>query len=132
MAVEIPDDLTYLLTTDILAHVAAIRPDGSIAAYLMWVDYDGEHLLVSSPVGSRKGRNWRRNPQAALSVVDRSDPWRFVIVRGQVTDIRPDDGLALIDKLSLRYTGVAYQRRQHEREIFVITLDHVRASRGRG
>lgn len=131
MGSEIPDDLVYLLTTDIVAHVAALRPDGSIAAYLMWVDYDDEHVLVSSPVGSRKGRNWRRNPQAALTVVDRSDPWRFIIVRGRVTDMRPDDGLAFIDKLSVRYTGAAYRRRDFEREIFVITPDHVRVLRGR-
>jgi nitroimidazol reductase NimA-like FMN-containing flavoprotein (pyridoxamine 5'-phosphate oxidase superfamily) len=98
----------------------------------MWVDYDGEHVLVSSPAGSRKGRNWRRNPQAAISVVDRSDQWRFLIIRGRVTDFRPDEGLAFIDKLSLRYTGVPYARRQYEREIFVIKPDYVRASLGRG
>jgi PPOX class probable F420-dependent enzyme len=128
----IPDDLSYLLTTDILAHAAALRPDGSIAAYLMWVDYDGERVLISSRIGSRKGRNWRRNPQAALTVVDRSDPWRFIIIRGRVTDIRPDEGLAFIDKLSMRYTGSAYRMRDFEREIFTITPDHVKASRGRG
>jgi PPOX class probable F420-dependent enzyme len=128
----IPDDLTYLLTTDILAHVAAIRPDGGIAAYLMWVDWDGEHVLTSSRVGSIKARNWRRNPQASVTVVDRSDPWRFIIVRGRVTDVRPDEGLAFIDKLSMRYTGALYRMRDFEREIFTITPDHVKASHGRG
>ncbi|MFN2484641.1 MAG: TIGR03618 family F420-dependent PPOX class oxidoreductase [Candidatus Limnocylindria bacterium] len=129
---EIPEDLSYLLTTDRVAHVAAQRADGTIAAYLMWVDYDGEHVLTSSPVGSRKGRNWRRDPTVSVTVVDRDDPWRFVIVRGTVTDFRPDDGLAFIDKMSLRYTGAPYRRRNYEREIFVITPDHVRASPGRG
>ena len=128
----VPDGLVDLLTTDRLGHVSALRADGSIATYLMWIDWDGEHVLTSSAVGSRKGANWRRNAQASVSVVDATDPWRFAIVRGRVTDIRPDEGLAFIDKMSLRYTGGPYRFRGSEREIFVITPDHVSASRGRG
>ena len=128
---RLPNDLVDLFTTDRLGHVSALRADGSIATYLMWIDWDGEHVLTSSAVGSRKGAHWRRDPQASMSVVDADDPWRFVIVRGRVTDIRPDEDLAFIDKMSLRYTGDPYRFRGSAREIFVITPDHVRASRGR-
>jgi PPOX class probable F420-dependent enzyme len=127
----IPDELVYLLTSDRVGHVSSIRADGSIATHLMWIDWDGDHVLTSSPVGSRKGRNWRSNPQVSVSVVDASDPWRSVIIRGRVTDIRPDVDLAFIDRMSLRYVGAPYLRRHVEREIFVITPDHVRASAGR-
>jgi PPOX class probable F420-dependent enzyme len=127
----IPEDLAELLTSDRIGHVSSLRPDGSIATHLMWIDWDGEHVLTSSPVGSRKGQNWRRNPQVSVSVVDAEDPWRYLIIRGRVTDIRPDEDLAFIDKMSLRYVGAPYFRRGSAREIFVITPDHVRASRGR-
>jgi len=129
---SIPEDLLYLLTSDRVGHVSAIRPDGSIATYLMWIDWDGERLLTSSPVGSRKGDHWRRNSQAGVSVVDRDDPWRFIIVRGRVTDIRPDEGLEFIDRMSMRYVGAPYFRRGSPREVFTITPDHIRASAGRG
>lgn len=127
----IPADLADLLTTNVLAHVSATRRDGSIAHYLMWVDYDGEHILTSSPVGSRKGAHWRRDPRVTLSVVDRSNDWRYLIVRGRVVDIRPDHGLAFIDRMSERYTGGLYRMRQYPREIFLIQPEHVRASSGR-
>jgi PPOX class probable F420-dependent enzyme len=126
----VPDELVDLLTTNVLGHVSCLTPAARIATNVMWVDYDGEHVITSSPVGSRKGRNWRRNPQAAVSVVDREDPWRFVEVSGRVTDIYPDEGLAFINKMSERYTGRPYQR-PGEREVFVITPDRVRASTGR-
>jgi len=96
----------------------------------MWIDWDGEHLLTSSPLGSRKGQNWRANPQAAISVVAADDPWRFVLIRGRVTSIRPDQDLAFIDKMSLRYTGQPYRRRDAPREVFEITPDYIRASGG--
>lgn len=127
---RVPDDLIDLVTTDRLGHVSAVRADGSIATYLMWIDWDGEHVLTSSAVGSRKGAHWRRNPQASVSVVDRDDPWRYVIVRGRMTDIRPDEGLVFIDEMSQRYTGGPYRFRGAEREIFEIMPDHVVASRG--
>ncbi|HEY5488833.1 MAG TPA: pyridoxamine 5'-phosphate oxidase family protein [Candidatus Limnocylindrales bacterium] len=126
----VPDELVYLLTTDHIGHVGAIRADGSLAAYLMWIDWDGEHVLTSSPVGSRKGRNWRANPQISVSVVDHDDDWRFLTIRGRVTDIHPDVGLEFIDRMSRRYLGSLYRRRDFEREIFVTTVDHVVAGRG--
>lgn len=126
----VPDDLLDLVTTDRPGSMSSIRPAGGISTHLMWIDWDGEHVLTSSPVGSVKGRNWRVNPQASVSAVDRDDAWRFVIVRGRVTDIVPDEELAFIDKMSLRYTGSPYFRRGFEREIFVITPDFIRVGRG--
>ena len=129
---DIPDDLRYLFTTDVLAHVASVAPSGRIGIYVMWIDLDEQgRPIVSSPVGSRKGRNWRANPQVALSVVDHHDPWRYVRVSGRVIDIRPDDGLALINHLSRRYVGIDYARTS-PREIFTVEPEVVQASRGRG
>jgi len=132
MAESIPEDLVDLLTGNVLGHVSALRSDGTIAQYLMWVDFDGEHVLTSSPVGSRKAANWRRDPHVTLSVVDRSDDWRYLIIRGRVVGTRPDEGLAFIDRMSQRYTRGPYRWRQTEREMFLIEPDWVRASRGRG
>ena len=126
----VPEDLLYLLTTDHIGSVSSLRRDGSIAANLMWIDWDGEHVVTSSPVGSRKGQNWRANPQASVSVVDEQDDWRYVIVRGRVIDIRPDENLVFIDKMSERYTGAPYRRRDSAREVFVIKPDYIKASRG--
>lgn len=132
MAAPIPAELADLLTSNVLGHVSALRRDGSIAHYLMWVDWDGEHVLTSSMVGSRKAANWRRNPQVTVSVVDRSDDWRYLIIRGRVIETRPDEGLAFIDRMSQRYTGQPYRFRDRPREVFVIEPDHVRSSTGRG
>lgn len=129
---EVPADLVYLLTTDVVATVAAHRADGSITQYQMWVDYDGSRVLVSSAVGSQKAKNWRRDPRVTLSVVDRNDPWRFVVIRGRVMDIHPDTELQLIDRISHRYVGQPYRRRDLAREIFAIRPDHVQVRRGRG
>ena len=129
--VTIPEDMLDLLTTDVVATVAAHRRDGTIALYQQWVDYDGEHLMLSSAVGSQKARNWARDPNVTVSVVDRRDPWRFLVVRGRVIGTRPDEGLEHIDRVSQRYVGAPYRRRNLEREIFLIEPDNVQVRRGR-
>jgi len=131
MSAEIPEDLIDLLTTNVLGHVSALRRDGAMAHYLMWVDSDGDHVLTSSMVGSRKAAHWRRDPHVTVSVVDKTDDWRFLIIRGRLKEIHPDEGLAFIDKMSMRYTGQPYRFRERPREVFVIEPDHVIASRGR-
>jgi PPOX class probable F420-dependent enzyme len=127
-----PGGLADLLTTDVLGHLVTVRPDGSLAPAIVWIDFEGEHLLFNSPIGSRKGGNVRANPNVALSVVDHQNPWRYLAIRGRVTHIRPDDDLAHIDALSRRYVGREYRWRGRPREIFEVTVDHVAASEGRG
>lgn len=129
MSTTIPDASLGLLTGRYVAVIATVRPDGSPATAHVWIDWDGEHLLFSSRVGSRKGRNLRANPAIAIHVVgDTSADW--IAIRGRVVETRPDADLALIDRLSERYKGRPYQVREFEREVHVVEVEHVRSSAG--
>ncbi|MGZ8771338.1 MAG: hypothetical protein ACXWXJ_10100 [Aeromicrobium sp.] len=126
----IPDDLVYLLTTDHIGHVSWSRRDGTPVGCRMWIDWKGENVLTSSPIGSANGRAWRRDPRVPVSTVDRSDDWRYIQIGGRVIDIRPDVGLEFIDRMSLRDLGAPYGRRLGEREIFVVTPDEIEIGHG--
>ncbi|HEY1168537.1 MAG TPA: pyridoxamine 5'-phosphate oxidase family protein [Candidatus Limnocylindrales bacterium] len=127
----IPDELAYLLRTNVPAHVSLTEADGSLVTHVMWVDYDGEHILTSSPTQSYKSRALRQRPNIAVSVADPAVAGRRLSVSGRVTEIRDDLGLAFINMLSQRYVGAPYPRTA-PREIFVITPAKVRAFLGRG
>lgn len=127
---EIPTELEYLLRTNVVAHVSLSEADGSLVTHVMWVDYDGTHVLTSSPATSYKSRALRARPQVAISVVDPADPWRRLSISGRVTAIQDDEGLVFINRMSQRYTGVPYPR-PGAREVFTITPDRVRAFLGR-
>ncbi|MGA7910910.1 MAG: pyridoxamine 5'-phosphate oxidase family protein [Candidatus Dormiibacterota bacterium] len=127
-AKTIPDELRDLFDEPALAHVSYLNRKGQIVTFPMWVALDGDHMLVSSPVGSRKGQSLRERDQVAVSVVSTKNPWHWVSVSGRVIDIRPDDNLAFIDRMAQKYTGAAYQRRT-PREIFTIAIDRLSPSR---
>ena len=120
----IPDALRDLFQEPALAHVSYISARAQIVTWPMWVDYDGEHLLISSPVGSRKGKSFRERPQVAISIVSAKNPWHWLSASGRVVDFRPDDNLEFIDRMSRKYTGSDYQRRS-PREIFTVAIDRV-------
>jgi PPOX class probable F420-dependent enzyme len=123
----IPDDHRDLFDEPALAHVSYLNRKGQIATFPMWVDFDGEHILVSSPDGSLKGRSLRERNQVSVSIVSTKNPWHWLSISGHVIDIRPDDNLAFIDRMSRKYVGSDYQRRT-PREIFTIAIDRVSSS----
>lgn len=127
----IPDEVRDLFNEPALGNVSYLNDEGEIVTFPMWVDFDGEHILTSSRVRSRKGRALRERPQVAVAIVSTKTPWRWLSISGRVTDIRPDEGLAMIDRMSRKYTGQDYQQRT-PREIFVITIDRVSHSAGWG
>jgi len=127
----IPDELRDLFDEPALAHVSYLNRKGQIVTYPMWVDLDGDKILVSSPVGSRKGQSLRERDQVSVSVVSTKNAWHWVSVSGRVIDIQPDDNLAFIDRMSQKYVGSDYERRT-PREIFTIAIDRVSTARAWG
>lgn len=123
----IPADFLDLFAEPALAHVSYIGDKGQIVTFPVWVDFDGRHLITSSPVGSRKGAAWRARPQAAVSIVSTKGPWHWLTVSGRVVDIRSDEGLAFINKMSQKYTGQPYGR-PGDRENFFIEVDSFKHS----
>ena len=123
----IPDDLRDLFDEPALAHVSYLNSRGQIVTFPMWVDHDREHLLISSPIGSRKGKALRDRPQVSIEIVSAKNPWHWVSISGRVVGIQPDQDLAFIDRMAHKYTGKAYERRT-PREVFKVAIDRVSRS----
>ncbi len=77
--------------------------DGSPQITQVWVDTDGEHILINTADSRQKVRNIRRDPRVAVNVVDPANQWRLATVRGRVTDITTDGADQHIDDLAKKY-----------------------------
>lgn len=96
-----------LFTEPNLGVLATVRPDGTPQLTPVWVDWDGQHVLVNTAEGRAKPRYVRRDPRVSVWVGDRDDPYRWVSVTGRVEieDGEQADVVAHIDKLARKYTG---------------------------
>ncbi len=98
--------LRQLLGEPAFCQVATLMPDGSPHLTQVWVGTDGERLLVNTFEGAQKLRNVRRDPRAAVSVVDPGNAWRVAQVRGRVVEIATEGADDHIDELARKYLGV--------------------------
>lgn len=105
----LPQELAALLKTDAAAYLATVMPDGSPQLTQLWIDTDGEHVIVNTVQGHQKARNIERDPRVAVNVADPSRPSRYWFIRGEVIDVTTDGAAEHIDELAQRYTGQPYQ-----------------------
>lgn len=106
MPVPIPEKYLPLLTEKrALAHLATLMADGSPQVTPVWIDYDGQHLIVNSARGRVKDRNMMARPQVAVEIIDPDNPYNYLTVRGRVVEITEEGAAAHIDKLAKKYLG---------------------------
>jgi PPOX class probable F420-dependent enzyme len=105
LPVPVPDSHRDLLVRPIHGILSTIMPTGQPQASLVWVDYDGTHVLINTALGRQKCRNMQANSKVTLLVVDPNKTDRWIEVRGRVTEITTHGAIPHADKLAQRYTG---------------------------
>ena len=108
----IPQELSDLLSSTALAHMATIGPNGEPQSSPVWFGWDGQYLRVSQTKARQKYRNLKKNPKIALSIVDPANPYRYIEVRGTVVDFEEDPDKAFIDEMAKTAGKDPYQIRR--------------------
>lgn len=99
----IPEQYADLLQSNGLAHVATIGPKGEPQNNPVWFGWDGTHLLFSQTKSRQKYRNLLREPRVALSIVDPTNPYRYLEIRGKVVRIDEDPDKKFINSMAKKY-----------------------------
>jgi PPOX class probable F420-dependent enzyme len=120
MAVTLSAEVKQLIDRPNFAHMATLMPDGSPNATPVWIWREGERLVVCTSENSLKGRNTKRDPRVALSIVDFHNPYEEVQIRGRVVERRPDPDLTTMDPISHKYTGRPFPLRDYEGRVALI------------
>ena len=103
MPATISPGFLKLLQEPAFCQLATLMPDGSPQNTQVWVDTDGEHILINTAQGRQKERNVQRDPRVAVNVVDPTNAWRIGMVRGRVVEVTTDGADELIDQLAKKY-----------------------------
>lgn len=130
MTRSIPRDQRDLFEKRSFGHLATLMPDGQPQTTPVWVDFDGEHVLINTTEDRQKRENIARDPRVAISITDPDNPYRYLEVRGRVVETTSDGADEHIDRLAQRYLGEArYPWRQpgEKRVIVKIAAEHTTA-----
>lgn len=127
MGIPLPADVQALIRGANFAHLATLMADGSPQVAPVWVDLEGDRILVGTGQQSLKARNVARDARVALSIVAQDNPYREAQVRGRVVERRPDPRLEAIDRLSTKYTGKPFTMRENPEQRVVLVIEASRA-----
>jgi PPOX class probable F420-dependent enzyme len=128
MPAELTEAARKLLGGPNLCYFVTLMKDGSPQVTPVWVDFEGDHVLVNTAEGRQKMRNLRRDSRVALCVVDPNRSLSYVQVRGRVVEmITGEPAWAHIEKLAEKYMGRrSYPRRPGEARVLLkIEPDYV-------
>ena len=126
MTLPVPDTHRDLFSGPFHGVLTTMMPDGMPQSSIVWVDYDGEHVLINTTLERQKGKNMRANPKVAVLVIDPQNSSRWIEVRGRVIAMIRDGAEAHADKLTQRYTpkrhfyGDVYPVEQRQKETRVV------------
>ncbi|HEY4748800.1 MAG TPA: PPOX class F420-dependent oxidoreductase [Steroidobacteraceae bacterium] len=101
----IPASHLDLFKKKAFAHLATLMADGNPQSTPVWVDYDGQNVVINTAEGRQKDKNMQRDGRVALSISDPDNPYRYLEVRGHVVERTHTGADQHIDAMAKKYLG---------------------------
>ncbi|MHB8568468.1 MAG: PPOX class F420-dependent oxidoreductase [Nitrososphaerales archaeon] len=103
--IKLSDKAKKLIDGKNFANVAAVTPDGWPHVTPIWVDRDGDYIILNITKSRAKYKYFEKNPKIAISIFDMSNPYYNVVIRGKVAEAITKGAEDHIDKMAKKYFG---------------------------
>ncbi len=88
-------------------NLAFVMSDGSPHVSPVWVDREGDLILVNTAGGRAKAKYLKSNHRVALSIFSQQNPYEKVVIKGRVLDMTKKGAEEHNSKLSVKYLGTS-------------------------
>jgi PPOX class probable F420-dependent enzyme len=104
------DNKTLLMAAEPnYAALTTLFKNGVPQTHVMWVDTDGENILINTEIHRIKYKNVKIDPRVTVMIWKHDNPFKFVEIRGEVIgEITGQEARDNIDKLSEKYWNKPY------------------------
>lgn len=119
----VPPEVDRFLREPNPAVMASLRSGGGPHTVATWYDWEDGRFLISLDDSRLRLGFLRRDPRVSLTVLSEDDWYKHVSLIGEVEELVPDEGLADIDRLSVRYRGRPYANRTSPRTSAWVRVD---------
>ena len=125
---KIDPDSRRLLEGPNFAHVATLMRDGGPHTIPVWIQVSEDRVLFYKEQSSIAFRNLERDPRVALSVLNVSNPYEYVAIRGRVVETRGEpEAQEFLRELAIPYLGETYpEPMPTQGAVFVVELERLR------
>ncbi|MGA2664103.1 MAG: PPOX class F420-dependent oxidoreductase [Nitrososphaerales archaeon] len=90
------------------ASVATLMEDGSPQVAPLWIDREGDTIVLNTTRGRQRTRNLKRDQRVAITIFDQDNPYSNVSIRGKAVEITESGAEEHIDRMGMKYLGRPY------------------------
>ena len=87
------------------ANLAFVTPKGNPHVSPVWVDREGELILINAAEIRAKVKLLKEKQKVMLSIMNQSNPYEKVLIRGHVSEITKKGALEQNNRMSIKYLG---------------------------
>lgn len=91
----------------------------------VWADVEDGKVLIATDARTIKVANVEADARVALSVTAVNNPYEQVLIRGRVIQIRDNENLDVLDRLSRRRLGTPFPRRRWSHRVVLVIQPHL-------
>lgn len=103
MSASIDDRSRELLQDKNFCLVVTTKASGEPHVAVVWVDVEGDEVLLNSAEGRDWPTNLQRDPKVLLTVINHENPYEYVTIRGEAVEVTPEGADEHIDALAKKY-----------------------------
>ena len=102
---KLTDKAAALIDGKNFGNLAFVTPSGEPHVSPVWVDRDGDIILINAAEFRVKVKSLKENQKVMLSITDQKNPYDRVLIRGHVVKMTKDGALDHNNRLSVKYLG---------------------------
>jgi PPOX class probable F420-dependent enzyme len=108
--------------------IATKHVDGRVQLNPIWFELIDGRIWVNSNTRRSWPKNLQRDKEAALLLIDPTEPDRYAQIRAHLAEVIPDPEHEFIDRLARRYTGRKFRELEPGEERITFKLEPVQVT----
>lgn len=128
MPLQFGPRLIQFLEEPLPISVGTTRHDGSVEMNPVWFEYRDGQIWLNGGHNRDWFKHMQRDPRVTLLVIDPGNMFRWAQIQGTLAGTSTEGADEHIERLSMRYTGGAYQNPKIDR--LIIKIDPYRVKGG--
>ena len=128
MPLQFGPRLIHFLEEPLPISVGTTRHDGSVEMNPVWFEYRDGQIWLNGGHNRDWFKHMQRDPRVTLLVIDPGNMFRWAQIQGTLAGTSTEGADEHIERLSMRYTGGAYQNPKIDR--LIIKIDPYRVKGG--
>jgi PPOX class probable F420-dependent enzyme len=102
---KLSDKAANMIDGKNFGHLAFVTPKGNPHVSPVWVDREGDLILINAAEFRAKIKMLKVNQNVMLSITERDDPYNKVLIRGHVVNLSKEGAFEHNTRLSVKYLG---------------------------